>query len=101
MSGYQVDDATLEEIQAERAAYAPIAVATRQLADLSIRTQVSPEDAARALEHIESAIALLGKDVDDDSYGVRHSRIGVTRAWGNAVVGLRNPVAPPLAIVRD
>jgi len=101
MSGYQVDDATLEEIDAERATYAPIAAATRQLADLSIRTQVSPEDAARAHEHLESAIALLGKDVDEDSYGVRHSRIGITRAWGNAVVGLRNPVAPPLTIVRD
>lgn len=100
MSGYRVDDATLEEIEAERAAYAPIAEATRQLADLSIRTQVSPEDAARAREHLESAIALLGKDTDDESYGVRHSRIGGTRAWGNAVVGVRNPVAPPLTIVR-
>jgi acyl-coenzyme A thioesterase PaaI-like protein len=100
MSGYLVDDATLEEIETERATYAPIAEATRQLADLSIRTLVSPEDAALAHEHIEAAVALLGKDVDDEPYGVRHSSVGVTRAWGNAVVGIRNPVAPPLTIER-
>lgn len=98
MSGYQVDDATLEEIEAERATYTPIADATRLLVDLSIRTQAAPEDVARAHEHLEAAIALLGKDVDDESYGVRYSRSGVTRAWGNAVVGARNPIAPPLTI---
>ncbi|WP_310526930.1 PaaI family thioesterase [Nocardioides sp.] len=101
MSRYQVDDATLEDIEAERATYTPIADATRQLADLSIRTQASPADVGRAREHLEAAIALLGKDVMEGSYGVRHSRIGVTRAWGNAVVGARNPIAPPLTIVRD
>ena len=101
MSGYQVDDATPDEIEAERAAYAPIAEATRLLADLSIRTRVSPADAASAREHLEAAIALLGKDVTERSYGVKHSRMGVTRAWGNAVVGIRNPVAPPLTIVSN
>ncbi|EON22794.1 thioesterase superfamily protein [Nocardioides sp. CF8] len=99
MSGYLVDDATPDEIEAERATYAPLAEATRLLADLSIRTRVPPADAALAREHLDAAIALLGKDVDDESYGVRHSRAGITRAWGNAVVGIRNPVAPPLAIV--
>ncbi|MEO5664028.1 MAG: hotdog domain-containing protein [Nocardioides sp.] len=101
MSGYQVDEATPEEIEAERTTYAPIADATRRLADLSIRTRVSPEDAAIAHEHLEAAIALLGKDVDAEPYGVRYSRSGVTRAWGNAVVGIRNPIAPPLTIVSD
>lgn len=101
MSGYQVDDATPEEIEAERATYAPIADATRRLADLSIRTRVSPEVAATAHEHLEAALALLGKDVDAEPYGVRYSSSGVTRAWGNAVVGVRNPIAPPLSVVSD
>lgn len=101
MSGYQVDDATPEEIEAERATYAPIAHATRRLADLSIRTRVSPEDAATAREHLEAAIALLDKDVDAEPYGVRYSSSGITRAWGNAAVGIRNPVAPPLTIVSE
>lgn len=101
MSGYQVDDATPDEIEAERATYAPIADATRRLADLSIRTRVSPEDAASAREHLEAAIALLDKDVDAEPYGVRYSSSGVIRAWGNAVVGVRNPIAPPLTVVAD
>ena len=101
MGGYQVDDATSEAIEAERATYVPIADATRRLADLSIRTRALPEDVALALEHLEAAIALLGKDVDDESYGVRYSSSGITRAWGNAVVGVRNPIAPPLTIVHD
>lgn len=99
MAGYQVDDSTLEQIEAERATYVPIADAIRRLADLSIRTTVFPDDAALALDHLEAAIALLGKDVDEESYGVRYSSSGVTRAWGNAVVGVRNPIAPPLTIV--
>jgi acyl-coenzyme A thioesterase PaaI-like protein len=99
MSGYELDDATLDEIEAERSTYAPIADATRQLADLSIRTRVSPEDAAVARDHLEAAIALLGKDLDPEPYGVRYSSSGVTRAWGNAVVGTRNPIAPPLIVV--
>lgn len=101
MSGYQVDDTTLEDIDAERATYSPLADATRRLADLSIRTQVSPEEAALALAHLEAAIALLGSDVSEGAYGVRYSSTGVTRAWGNAVVGVRNPIAPPLTVVRE
>lgn len=99
MGGYQVDESTLEQIEAERATWVPVADAIRRLADLSIRTQVSPDDAALALEHLEAAIAVLGTDVDEESYGVRYSSSGETRAWGNAVVGARNPVAPPLTIV--
>ncbi len=101
MSGYEFDDASAEEIDAESAAYAPIAEATRQLADLSIRTQVSPEAAARAHEHLQAAIALLETDLAEGPYGLKHSSVGITRAWGNAVVGLRNPIAPPLTIVHD
>jgi len=33
-----------------------------------------------------------------DSFGVRQTGDGQTMAWGNVVIGLRNPVAPPLAI---
>lgn len=99
MGGYQVDDSTLEQIEEERATYVPIADATRRLLDLSIRTRATVEDVKVARTHLEAAIALLDKDVDEESYGVRHSSSGITRAWGNAVVGARNPIAPPLTIV--
>ena len=35
------------------------------------------------------------------SYGVRFGEGGQGRSWGNAVVGLRNPVAPPLRVEHD
>lgn len=36
------------------------------------------------------------------SYGVRLAPDGRrTRPWGNAVVGVRNPIAPPLVMTRD
>ena len=94
MSGYQVDDATPDEIEAERATYAPIADVTRRLADLSIRTRVSPEEAASAHEHLEAAIALLSKDVADSSYGVRYSRSGVTRDPCGPSTSRRNGMGP-------
>lgn len=98
MSGYLVDDATAEEIAAERSTYEPVTQATRRLADLCVRSQVGPEQSAQALEHIEAAIALLGAQADPEPYGLRHSSHGFTRPWGNAVVGVRNPIAPPLEI---
>lgn len=101
MSGYQVDDATVEEIETERATYEPITEATRRLADLCIRSQVDATSTARALEHLQAAIEVLSEDVAEGPYGLRHSRQGPTRPWGNAVVGVRNPVAPPLKVVRE
>ena len=35
------------------------------------------------------------------SFGVRFNAEGRGRAWGNAVVGLRNPIAPPVRVERS
>ena len=35
------------------------------------------------------------------AYGVRFNAEGTGRPWGNAVVGLRNPIAPPLEVQRS
>ncbi len=37
----------------------------------------------------------------DGSFGARHTSAGETVAWGNAVVGLRNALAPPVRTRRD
>lgn len=101
MTGYILDELTAEDIAAEKAAYAPIADALRELAAVSIRTTVAPEVAAEAAERLREVHAMLSSEVGGASYGVRFSKDGVGRPWGNAVVGLRNPVAPPLDIQRD
>lgn len=102
MSGYQVDDATAEDIAEEVATYRPVADALRVLADLSIRTTVSAQEAEAARGHLLAAAEILSRQAEEGPYGVRHSTggAGLTRAFGNSVVGVRNPVAPPLQIVR-
>ena len=101
MTGYLVDDATPEEIELERATYAPIAEALRELAEASIRTTVSPDVAADAAARLAEVRDLLSADLGGASYGLKWSRQGIARPWGNAVVGLRNPVAPPLTVVHE
>ena len=74
MTGYLVDDATPEEIEAERATYAPIAEALRELAEASIRTTVSPEVAADAAARLAEVRDLLTASVGGESYGLKWSR---------------------------
>lgn len=101
MTGYIMDDATPEEIDAEAATYGPIAETLRQLAESSIRTTVPPEVAAAAVEKLREAQELLNGELGGASYGLKYSSHGIGRPWGNAVVGVRNPVAPPLDLERS
>ncbi len=101
MTGFLVDDATPEEIESERSTYGPIAEVLRELAEASIRTTVAPEVAARALAQLSEVRDLLTAELGGASYGLKFSRQGFGRPWGNAVVGVRNPVAPPLDIVHE
>jgi acyl-coenzyme A thioesterase PaaI-like protein len=100
-SGYQVDDAGLDEIEAERDLYAPFTQAVRDLVDVGIRTTASADEIRRARAGIEEITARLRAGGLTGPYGVRFRTDGASRAWGNAVIGLRNAVAPPLVITRD
>ena len=100
-SGYQMDDAGLEELEAERALYGPFTQAVRELVDTAIRTQAGPEEVRRAQAEVEAVTARQREGGLSGPYGVRFRRDGSSRAWGNAVVGLRNPVAPPLVVEVD
>lgn len=81
--------------------YAPLAESIRRLIDVSIRTEAEPAAAAAARAKIDAAAAELGETAQPGPVGVRHLPDGQTVAWGNAVVGVRNPVAPPLEVHHD
>ena len=81
--------------------YAPLAESIRRLIDISIRTEAEPAAVAAAQAKIDAAAAELSETAQPGPVGVRHAPDGQTIAWGNAVVGVRNPVAPPLVIQRD
>lgn len=99
-------DFTLEDISAEdmgrlRALYEPLAESVRELIDATIRTQADAAAVAAAKSEIDSATARLRQNQLDGTFGVRYLASGERMAWGNAVIGIRNPIAPPLVIHRD
>jgi acyl-coenzyme A thioesterase PaaI-like protein len=102
MSRFQEETATDEEIAAEAALYAPFTDAVRDLVDATIRTEVDPDDIRAAQVEIEAIVERLRKKQLDGAYGVRFRPDGTRgRNWGNTVMGLRNPIAPPLHIHSD
>jgi acyl-coenzyme A thioesterase PaaI-like protein len=99
-------DFTLENISAEdverlRALYQPLAESVRELIDATVRTEVDAAAVAAAKAEIDSATACLRQKQTEGSFGVRYLATGERMAWGNAVVGIRNPIAPPVQIQRD
>lgn len=96
MSAFVPDESTDEEIAQERAAFAPLAQAVRELADATLRSEVDAETARQAQAEIEAITARLAERQMPGAYGVRYRPDGHGRAWGNAVVGVRNPIAPPV-----
>lgn len=102
MSRFQLEDATDEQIAAEAAVFGPFTDAVRDLVDATIRTEVDLEDVRAAQAEVEAIVERLRKKQIDGSYGVRFRPDGNRgRNWGNAVMGLRNAIAPPLHIHTD
>jgi hypothetical protein len=87
-----------EEIDRIEAAHQPLVDAARELVDAIIRTTVADEDLAAATESIRAATDLLRARQLDGPAGVHFNNAGRSWNWGNAVVGQRNAVAPPLIV---
>jgi acyl-coenzyme A thioesterase PaaI-like protein len=81
--------------------YGPLAESIRRLVDISIRTTADPATVAAAKLKIDSATGELNASAQSGPFGVQRKPDGSTIAWGNAVIGVRNPVAPPLLIRRE
>ncbi len=90
-----VDFSLLESV------YGPLADSIRRLIDVSIRTEADPATVAAAKSKIDSAAQELRDSLRPGTFGVQLTPDGETIAWGNVVIGLRNPVAPPLVINHD
>jgi acyl-coenzyme A thioesterase PaaI-like protein len=102
VTGYLPDEITAEERARQQQLYGPFAQAVRELVDAAIRTTVDEDEIRRAQTEVEQIVARLRKSQMNGSFGTRINPVdGTARAWGNAVVGLRNAVAPPLHIVRE
>lgn len=97
----EIGDVPAEEIERLRAVYEPLAVSVRDLIDATIRTEVDADTVAAVKADIDAATARLRAKQCDGPFGVRYTSGGESMAWGNPVIGIRNPMAPPLTIQRD
>ena len=101
MVGYLQDELSTTEVAAEADLYAPFTQSVRDLIDATVQTQASPEEIRAAQAEIEAITARLRGAGLDGPYGARFGADGVGRNWGNAVIGLRNPIAPPVVTQHD
>jgi acyl-coenzyme A thioesterase PaaI-like protein len=96
-----IGDVSSAEVQQMRAVYQPLAESVRELIDATIRTEVDADAVAAVRAEIDAATAKLRSLQTDGPFGVRYTTGGDRMAWGNPVIGIRNPIAPPLTIRRD
>lgn len=101
MLDFTLENISSEDVERLRALYEPLTQSVRELIDATIRTQADPAVVAAAKSEIESATARLRQKQLDGTFGVRYLTSGERMAWGNAVIGIRNPIAPPVEIQHD
>ena len=80
--------------------YAALTDSVRRLVDVTIRSQADLDRVAAAKAKIDAALDDLGGELLPGSFGVQHHD-GRPLALGNAVIGLRNALAPPLVVQHD
>jgi acyl-coenzyme A thioesterase PaaI-like protein len=101
MLDFTLEDLSAEDVERLRTVYGPLTESVRALIDATIRSEADADAVATAKAQIDAATAILRRQQLDGPFGVRFTAQGDRMPWGNAVIGLRNPVAPPLAVRRN
>jgi acyl-coenzyme A thioesterase PaaI-like protein len=81
--------------------FGELAQRTRELMDAQLRTEVDHDEALEIAEALRALTERLAKSARPGPHGVEIGEDGQVRNHGNSVVGLRNPIAPPLHIERS
>ncbi len=96
-----MEDLSSEDIARLRAIYEPLTDSVRSLVDAAIRTEADAQTVAEVKRDIDAAIERLRERQLEGAFGVRVTESGESMGWGNAVIGIRNALAPPLFTHRD
>ncbi|MGV9712864.1 PaaI family thioesterase [Gordonia sp. NPDC003424] len=97
---FTLEDISDAEIARRRAVFEPLTAAVRELIDATIRTEVDDDTIREVQQTIADATHRLRAAQMDGAYGVRYTPGLEGMPWGNAVIGMRNAIAPPLNTVR-
>lgn len=92
-------DIPTSEIERREAVTGALAESVRDLVDATIRSTVDDAEIAAVRAEVEALTARLRVAQLPGPAGVRYNKEGRSWGWGNAVIGQRNAVAPPLVIV--
>lgn len=92
------DDSPSAQADDDLAVWRPLTEAARELVDLCVMSDVEAEEVRAAHADVEAAVARLRKVRRTQTLGQEHLPAGRRRPWGNPVIGLRNPLAPPLEV---
>jgi len=95
---FRLTDMTDAEIEQELSVVEPLANSVRELIDAVIRTEVDDDRLNAAREQIEAVVESLREQQKPGSYGVPFTKTLHGMPYGNAAVGARNAIAPPLRI---
>jgi acyl-coenzyme A thioesterase PaaI-like protein len=98
---FTAEDWSAEDVARLRGVYEPLAESVRALVDATIRTEADADTVAQVKRDIDAAVARLRERQIDGAFGVRVSADGKGLSWGNAVIGIRNALAPPVVTRRD
>jgi acyl-coenzyme A thioesterase PaaI-like protein len=97
---FTTQNLSADEVATLRGIYEPLAASVRELVDATIRTEADAATVAAAKAEIDAATRRLRSRQTEGPFGVRFGAEGDQMPWGNPVVGIRNPIAPPLTIRR-
>lgn len=101
MTAFRLVEVSDAEVDAIESRYRPLAAAIRELIDAAIRSNAQDAEVAEVLSAVESATATLRADQIDGPSGVNYNATGRAWNWGNAAVGARNAVAPPMHVEHE
>ncbi|WP_026917326.1 PaaI family thioesterase [Gordonia shandongensis] len=96
---FRLEDIDSAEVDRRLSIVEPLADSVRDLIDAVIRTEVDDADLLAARGRIDAVVDALRVRQKEGAYGVPFTRDLTGMPWGNAAVGARNAVAPPMRVV--
>jgi acyl-coenzyme A thioesterase PaaI-like protein len=96
VGGFHFVDVPTTHVDRWEAESTPVADAARRLNEALIRTRADGAELAAIATELQALTARLEATAHPGPAGVRFNGEGRSWEWGNAAVGLRNVVAPPL-----